>query len=163
MSFSTLFFILIFTPTKHTLKEEVGMAELGMSLIWMVGLEFWFFWVLCFFFFSSVVMLWFSPMMGWSGFWSRLIWVDLVFFFFFNNVFVSMGFWWVVGSGGMVGMVEVQWWWLGSGGVVLKVEEACELVRATDTRSDKLLIRNWGWMRTREKHKERKKRKKYNG
>ena len=25
------------------LKEEVAMAELGMGLIWMVGLEFWFF------------------------------------------------------------------------------------------------------------------------
>ena len=82
--------------------------------------------------------------LGWSGF-----------IYLFKYGFCSDGI--------LVGMVKAQWWWLGSGGVVLKVEEACELVRATDTSSDKLLIRNWEWMRTREKHKERKERKKYNG
>ena len=79
MSFSTLVFILIFTPTKHTLKEEVGMAELGMSLIWMVGLEFWFFWVLCFFFFflccdamiltdDGLIWVLIEVDLGWFGF-----------------------------------------------------------------------------------------------
>ena len=32
-----------FSYCDRCLKEEVGMAELGMGLIWMVGLEFWFF------------------------------------------------------------------------------------------------------------------------
>ena len=32
------------------------------------------------------------------------------FFFFLIWVFLPVGFWWVVGSGGMVGMVEVRWW-----------------------------------------------------
>ena len=38
-----------FSYCDRCLKEEVGMAELGMGLIWMMGLEFWFFWVLHFF------------------------------------------------------------------------------------------------------------------
>ena len=33
-----------------------------------------------------------------------------------------MGFWWAVGSGGVVGMVEARWWWLGSGGVMIEVK-----------------------------------------
>ena len=41
------------------------------------------------------------------GFWSRLI---LFFFFFIIWVFVSVGFWWAVGSGGVVGMAEARWW-----------------------------------------------------
>ena len=52
-----------------------------------------------FFFFIYIVLLWFSPMIGWSGFWSRLIWVYL---FILNMVFVPMGFWWA--------------WWRHSGG-----------------------------------------------
>ena len=31
-------------------------------------------------------------------------------FFFFTCVFVPVGFWWVVDSGGVVGMVEARWW-----------------------------------------------------
>ena len=30
-------------PKFPNIKEEVGVTELGMGLIWMVGLEFWFF------------------------------------------------------------------------------------------------------------------------
>ena len=89
-----------------------------------------------------------------AGFWLGLIWVFSSFFFsFFFSIwiFVPMGFWWAMGSGGMVGMVEAWWWWLGSGGAVLEVEGAWELVKPTNTSSDKLLIRNWGWVRTREK------------
>ena len=32
-----------------------------------------------------------------------------------------MGFWWAMGSGGVVGMVEAWWWRLGSGGAVIEV------------------------------------------
>ena len=32
------------------------------------------------------------------------------FFFFLICVFVPVGFWWAVGSGGVVGMVEAPWW-----------------------------------------------------
>ena len=44
--------------------------------------------------------------MGFLGF------TEWVFFFFLNLiwVFVSVGFWWVVGSGGVVGMVEARRW-----------------------------------------------------
>ena len=38
---------------------------------------------------------------------------------------------------------------------MLEVEGACELVRPTDTSGDKLLMRNWEWVRTKDKHKER--------
>ena len=44
------------------------------------------------------------------------------FFFFLIWVFVLGGFWWAVGSGGMVGMVKARWWWLGTGGTVIEVE-----------------------------------------
>ena len=30
--------------------------------------------------------------------------------FIFICVFIPVGFWWAVGSGGVVGMVEVRWW-----------------------------------------------------
>ena len=43
-------------------------------------------------------------------------------FYFFLICFVSVGFWWAVGSGGVVGMVEARWWWLGSGGVMIEVK-----------------------------------------
>ena len=33
----------------------------------------------------------------------------MVFFFFLIWVFVLVGFWWAVGGGGVVGMVEAQW------------------------------------------------------
>ena len=54
-----------------------------------------------------------------SEFWSGLIWV-----FFLSMGFCSSGI--LVGSGGVVGMVEARWWWLGNGGAVLEVEGACE-------------------------------------
>ena len=34
----------------------------------------------------------------------------IFYLFFLIWVFVPIGFWWAVGSGGMVGMVEAQWW-----------------------------------------------------
>ena len=57
----------------------------------------------------------------------RCCWVSVVtlvflFLFFLIWVFVPVGFWWIVGSGGVVGMVEARWWWLSSGGAVIKVE-----------------------------------------
>ena len=82
------------------------MAELGMSLIWMVGLEFWFFWVLRFFSLSLSLSLYCDAMILTND---RLIWVlievDLglfIYLFILNMVFVPMGFWWA--------------WWRHSGG-----------------------------------------------
>ena len=109
-------------------------------------------------------LLWLMPKgrgeYGWIGYgfdmdggFGVLVLLGSAFFILFLIwVFVSVGFWWAV-----VGMVEAQWWWLGSGGAMLEVEGACDLVRPTDTSGDKLLMRNCEWVRTREKHKERKK------
>ena len=36
--------------------------------------------------------------------------VGFFFFFFLIYVFVPVGFWWAMVSGGVVGMVKVQWW-----------------------------------------------------
>ena len=66
--------------------------------------------------------------------------LDFLFFYLFNMGFCSDGI--LVGSGGMLGMVEAWLWWLGSGGVVQEVKRACELVRPIDTSGDKLLMKN---------------------
>ena len=58
-------------------------------------------------------------------------------------------------SGGIL-VGNGQWWHGGhDGGAMLEVEGACELVRPTDTSGDKLLMKNWEWVRTKDKHKER--------
>jgi len=53
-------------------------------------------------------------MLGWRGlgsvFGQHGSWSGGFFFFFLIWVFVSMGFWWAVGSCGVVGMVEARWW-----------------------------------------------------
>ena len=77
------------------------------------------------------VLLWISDgvnLIGWTlvGFWIQHGWTLVLLgsavFFFFLICFVSVGFWWAVGSGGVVGMVEARWWWLGSGGVMIEVK-----------------------------------------
>ena len=114
-------------------------AAMAMMSGFLIGVDLGFF----FFFFPCCDAM---ILVDWG--WSRLINdggnVDLTavvavvsrFFFFFLPVvigvdwrclgFCSKGI--LVGSGGVVGMVEVWWWWLGNGGIVLEVEGACELM-----------------------------------
>ena len=47
----------------------------------------------------------------WSGFCPTSLCVCVCVFLIW--VFVPVGFWWVVGNGGVIGMVEAWWWWLG--------------------------------------------------
>ena len=44
------------------------------------------------------------------GFYFSVVTLGFFFFFFLICVFVLVGFWWAVNSGGVVGMVEARWW-----------------------------------------------------
>ena len=52
---------------------------------------------------------WTLVLLGFAYFFSSVVTLGF-FFFFLIWVFVLGGFWWAVGSGGMVGMVKARWW-----------------------------------------------------
>ena len=77
----------------------------GLWLKWVVGR-----WRLPVFM-SSEVMVRLAWVTTWLAGSSRFCLSDGYFFYiYFNMGFVLVGFWWAVGSGGVVGMVEVWWW-----------------------------------------------------
>ena len=62
------------------------------------------------FFLGSTLFFFFWVLLGSVWVMARSSSFGLCIFFFFNIGFVPVEFWWAVGSGGVVGMVEARWW-----------------------------------------------------